>query len=214
MRIAQSKSALLSHLDDQLQFLRSSSVSYDNGFIGEAKRLALVIRILVHDTQSSVSLLTSLDVKDKFLYYDHHPAGIEPGTVFQTRLRIQVTPDGPQYLPHDKPPAHKHPFSDWWNNILIVNSPDVSYTRKQVVLSVANTDGGGHVDPKLDESYASLIDGTKAGWTYYKITGEKVPFLYGPQTTIVRDAASELELTLQENLEFIKKHNKTYKRHY
>jgi hypothetical protein len=38
----------VSHLREQLEFLRRSAEAYDDGAEGEAKRLATVIRVLVH----------------------------------------------------------------------------------------------------------------------------------------------------------------------
>ena len=62
---SQSNADLWDLLKDQLRFLRNSSSSYDNGFEGEAKRLAVTIRILVHDTKNSTSLLHQLVIKHK-----------------------------------------------------------------------------------------------------------------------------------------------------
>ncbi|PKM42871.1 MAG: hypothetical protein CVV03_09425 [Firmicutes bacterium HGW-Firmicutes-8] len=45
------------HLREQLEFLELSAESYDRGKDGEAKRLASTIRVLVHETRSSHSLL-------------------------------------------------------------------------------------------------------------------------------------------------------------
>jgi hypothetical protein len=61
-----SKSELHAHLQEQLQFLEASCNSFDAGFEGEAKRLAVTIRVLVHDTQQSKSLLGQLDLKGEF----------------------------------------------------------------------------------------------------------------------------------------------------
>lgn len=65
---------LLRHLCEQIQFLRSSAKSYDEGFEGEAKRLAVTIRLLVHDTKKSKSLLFQLNMKSALrMYSTAHP---------------------------------------------------------------------------------------------------------------------------------------------
>ena len=51
---------LLDHLKEQVAFMKQSATSYDKGFDDEAKRLAVVIRVLVHDTQNSTSPPPSL----------------------------------------------------------------------------------------------------------------------------------------------------------
>ena len=58
MKIRQTEEELKSHLKEQIQFLLKSAQSYDEGFTSEAKRLAVVIRVLLHDTKKSKSLLT------------------------------------------------------------------------------------------------------------------------------------------------------------
>lgn len=63
MKVMQSKSELLEHLNEQLEFLKASALSFDNGFLGEAKRLVVTIRVLLHDAQNSKSLLGLLKMK-------------------------------------------------------------------------------------------------------------------------------------------------------
>jgi hypothetical protein len=46
----QTQDELLAHLKEQITFMKESAISYDNGFESEGKRLAVVIRVLVHDT--------------------------------------------------------------------------------------------------------------------------------------------------------------------
>jgi len=48
---------LLKQLRRQLTFLRNSAASYDAGYSEEALRIGVVIRVLLHDTQYSTSLL-------------------------------------------------------------------------------------------------------------------------------------------------------------
>ena len=54
---------LLTHLQKQLGFIERSCASFDAGFYDEAIRIAVSIRILLHDTKSSTSLLTLLGAK-------------------------------------------------------------------------------------------------------------------------------------------------------
>jgi hypothetical protein len=61
---------------EQLSFLRSSAASYDVGEQPEAKRLALGIRILLHDTRHSTSLLTHLGIKERLPLVDTLPPSL------------------------------------------------------------------------------------------------------------------------------------------
>ena len=63
-RQPQSQAELAKHLREHLGFLRASADAYDAGFDGEAKRLAVSVRVLVHDTNNSKSLLGQLGQKN------------------------------------------------------------------------------------------------------------------------------------------------------
>ena len=51
---------LQAHLDEQLGFLERSAEAFDEGYDGEAKRLAVTMRVLLHKTAQSHSLLGQL----------------------------------------------------------------------------------------------------------------------------------------------------------
>ena len=62
-------------LEEQILFLKSSCESFDAGFEGEIKRLAVSVRVLVHDTGKSTSLMNLNNCKtigffDTALPYD------------------------------------------------------------------------------------------------------------------------------------------------
>ncbi len=53
------------HLQEQIKFLETSCIEFDKGNHSEAKRIALYIRIIVHDTSKSNSLMKLLNIKDE-----------------------------------------------------------------------------------------------------------------------------------------------------
>src|SRR5215213_9256029 len=61
---------LLSYLREQVRFLRSSAKAYDDGDEAEERRLATAIRVLVHDTGQSHSLLGQLGLKERLHWTD------------------------------------------------------------------------------------------------------------------------------------------------
>jgi len=69
-KIQQTKKELEEHLNEQLHFLEVSADSFDRGDDSEAKRMAVHIRTLLHDTSKSESLLKILGIKDKTVFYD------------------------------------------------------------------------------------------------------------------------------------------------
>src|SRR4051812_47474021 len=99
-----SKADLVEQLRIQVDFLERSSVAYDQGFEDEARRLATVVRILVHDTARSKSLLGQLGVKERLRYHDttaRPPAGaIVFGSSGLAMQRVTTGPGGEgRYVP-------------------------------------------------------------------------------------------------------------------
>ena len=61
---------LLASLAEAREFLSASSNSYDHGFEAEAKRIAVSLRMLLHDTSASHSVLEQLRVKRAIHWVD------------------------------------------------------------------------------------------------------------------------------------------------
>ena len=55
---------LIAALSEQTEFLRMSAAAFDEGQFAEAKRLAVAVRTLCHDTRRSHSLLGQLGILD------------------------------------------------------------------------------------------------------------------------------------------------------
>jgi len=159
-KINQTREDLLNHLEEQLSFLKSSTESFDKGFLGEAKRMAVVIRILLHDTKHSKSLLNQLDMKgNKFL--DTAVAYDPNNLIAQTLLlSIQLTNNGSQFIANldsiDKHQQKWIDFYEWWNKIVIADKYQQTLTRKELILSLSDQDGGAHIDPKINEKYGHI----------------------------------------------------------
>lgn len=68
------KAELLARLNEQLGFMDDSAQLFDDGKEAEYARLAVIVRVLVHDTKSSKSLLAQLGVKHSLKYLNTGPA--------------------------------------------------------------------------------------------------------------------------------------------
>jgi len=62
------KPRLMTYLHEHYDFLEQSCARFDAGHEHEAKRIALSVRVLVHDTKWSTSLLALLGIKDEIEY--------------------------------------------------------------------------------------------------------------------------------------------------
>jgi hypothetical protein len=166
--VSQSLAELEVHLRDHLDFLQSSADAFDGGKIGEAKRIAVSLRVLFHDTSRSSSLLGQLDLlSGKFL---STAAPYRPGNMTSHigLAMMTMTEAGADYFaPLDDVPWKRWlSFGDWWNEIIFVDRERAEMSRKNLVLAVANQDGGAHVDPTLSETYARLSRHNSLGWVF------------------------------------------------
>jgi hypothetical protein len=191
------KTELQAHLTEQIGFLEASAAAFDSGFDGEAKRLALTLRVLLHDTTQSHSLLGQLDLKnrqfvDTALKLDPANRLSHGGLVFAAigapRTRYVAMLD-------DVPTRRLLPFSDWWNAPVFVDQARNVLTREKLVLTAANQDGGGHVDPALDETYYKLSRENALGFVAVE-NGVARP-MEGPEKAAIRQIAHEVLKTIR-----------------
>jgi len=203
MKVKQTKEELKDQLDQQLQFLKNSFTLYDNGSFVEAKRIASTVRLLIHQTEKSSSLI-SLITEDSLVFedisFDYNEANRTTfnGCVMQT---ISIT--GATFMPYlnNGPSAIYNktlPFDDWWNKIVIRDNKQNFFTRKDLILNMANTDGGAHVDPKINERYYHLTRTNSSNWEYF-IDNNPENFKNQPYLATIRHIGFEVESTIKKN---------------
>lgn len=159
---------LMSQLQEQINFLVSSSKSFDKGNEAEAKRLATHLRILLHDTNYSSSLLGQLKKKDKIQFYDTAHK-YDPNNLFTSCCLCSLAMgESGLYVPRNLGNTSKCPkkiFNDWWNKQVVVSDKHKEkFYRSDLVRYVADQDGGCHVDPGLDKKYNDLSRLNSLGW--------------------------------------------------
>ena len=69
---------LVQDLALQMEFLRRSCWSYDDGFEGEACRLAVALRVLLHNTDRSAALLTQAGLLTETTLFADSSQPIDP----------------------------------------------------------------------------------------------------------------------------------------
>ena len=191
-------------MHEHMGFLQASSASFDNGFTGEAKRLALTIRVLLHDTDKSKSLLGMLGYKTCMGFLDT-AHNVNPKNLMSHHGLVGLkigNGEGSYYVHLDEPtpgsPNKYVFFPNWWNKIVIVDSQRAQFSRRQLILALANKDGGGHVDAELDEKYASLSRQNSVGWIFSNGLSETP--LEGIELFSVRQIAFEVSISISRQL--------------
>ncbi len=169
-KVQQTQKELEKHLNEQLHFLEVSADRFDQGDDSEAKRMVVHIRTLLHDTSKSESLLNILGIKEKILFFDSSSNKLAIGPYTGLVLK-SVGPKGGRYVAplDDLPPTQvfqKVSFSDFWESDIFVDNKGNRFSRKKLVLAIANKDGGAHIDPELDQEYAELTKQNSLGWIY------------------------------------------------
>ncbi|UOD80369.1 hypothetical protein [Paenarthrobacter ureafaciens] len=177
------------HLDlltEQVGFLRRSASAFDDGEASEAKRLATTLRVLLHDTPKSASLLSQMQVKASMQFLDSagelHPENLATEwPLVMYRMTTTETGMTAEYWPHlgggppvrraspeqqvsallrgkkiPRAPGFHLSFDDWWEQQVVDDKQGGIFTRKQLVMALANQDGGAHVDPQIEERYHAL----------------------------------------------------------
>lgn len=150
---------LRQHLAEQIQFLKRSCEVYDSGDHTESKRIAVHLRVLLHDTKNSKSLLGQLGLKTKqFLdTATEPPKNVNAITSYTGLIGTRIGAGEPSYVPNlDSANNRLIPFDQWWAAPIIIDEKQREISRGRLILYVCDKDGGAHVDPEMDDVYADL----------------------------------------------------------
>jgi hypothetical protein len=199
------------HLEEQLSFIEQSAENFDNGTESEIKRLAVSIRIIVHDTRNSTSLLSSLNKKninflDTSIPYDDTNIISHSGLI---RLKLPEGKNLSKPVPlFDKGKNNNMvPFDTWWNGIVLVDREKNKFTRRDIVLTLANKEGGAHIDEEIDDSYFNLRKNNAL--EMFDVTPEGKTFSSADQVPAsMRQIAHEILKTLKKDYTYHNKHIK------
>lgn len=201
-RKRQSNPELEQRLREQLGFIAASSKSYDDGTDGEARRIAVSLRLLCHQTTKSHALLSQLGLLSRVKFLATGMRIDKRNLMPQAPLTMMsVGSGGASYRPMlDERIARPRwiPFDKWWRLKIIRDGKSVEFSRKELVLEIENRDGGAHVDPSLDEAYHRLSRENSMGWLFLRegASPQSSPFEAGPELATVRQIGHEFYLSL------------------
>ena len=157
----------------QLGHLRRSAAAYDTGIYEEAERLSACVYILCSDGGKSRPLLGQAGLRRKLRLFDTSHGSV-PGLPL-AKIVVESDNQGRYEARYDwnNGSYPEVTFNDWWNqNIYFSNKDEYRITRRQLVKEMRNTDGGGHVDVKLDSIHYERLH----AWTpkSFQIIGGKL----------------------------------------
>lgn len=208
----QSKAELLTHVQEQLQFIDSSCTQYDAGAKREAKRLAVHVRVLLHDAKpggKSKSLLTHLGWKERIPFIDGVPEEIlsligrgGEGAMFTGLASIRIQHGMADYVPVFEAfglGSRMQKFGRWWNDPRMIDPQGNAVSRQNVMHWLAHKDGGAHVDD-LEAPYRNLSRNGSMGVTFALPEG-KTSSTESPIPAAMRQIAEEVRVSIRLKLE-------------
>jgi hypothetical protein len=155
---------LSSRFEEHTNLMTALCDCFDSGNEVVAISIATAIRVLVHDTNYSTSLLTHLGRKNgQYLstnYRDPREA-VHLGLVRRINVGVNDGKGGEakywplcdeRYFPTPRVHFTFVQFDDWWGERVFENQ-ESSLTRKELVLAIVNKDGGAHFDTEVEERY-------------------------------------------------------------
>lgn len=193
--------------EEQLELLQTSVEAFDKGKFPEAKRIATSLRIFVHDTGASTSLLKQLNKKNGLFLDTAMPLKESEGVIIpQSTLTYRALGGNEDSLRHQPlldtsfSQPREADFDAWWNGVVFVDQFQKKFSRADLVLKLANEDGGAHVDPGISADYHRLTRENSLGHMVTDKSGQWT-IVDGPAQAAVRQIAHEFLKTFDVSYE-------------
>ncbi len=184
----------------QFDAINISAKAFDEGFKGEAVRIANSVFILLgQKMRNHTSILEHLGHREALRLPStvHLPDSSTPlfharaTKVAETEWTLELIPIG---IEKDPRPLS---LNDWWNEVFLKDDQGRFLTRETLIRSVRDQDGGAHLDEELsDANYKAVIAGEFGGFHYKRAedaAGQAVPFAI---ETTVRQIGNEVLFAL------------------
>lgn len=203
-KITRSPSDTRDQLRKQYKFLCRSTQAAINGDLDEIDRIALALRILFHTKGRSKSLLSQLMPEIQMLdTCSNIPLPPDSGEIIKQGYKpIQCFRGGMVCMTFGPNVWTLTPSStpawisaeDWWNRILFIDG-NIEFSRKKLILCVADTDGGAHIDKELEQCYFALTRLGSVGIQFFIDGAQHFP--NGPEKVILPHIGLEVVSSLK-----------------
>jgi len=219
----QTRAELATLLDDLVNRIKSAGERFDQGKPLEARELAGHIRVLFHHRGESHALITRLGLRDRLSWVD--TAGVPNPTTPSSAACLTLMKIGTgsqcrgEYVPKLGlyPPApirtrhgghidrgSRIPLDHWWTNPVVRDADGIEYSRKQLVLAVANGQGAAQDDPETAAAYDALVESRSLGWVVAGETASAAGELErNPVMASVRQIGYEVVQSIREQRDVI-----------
>jgi len=169
------KRYLRERLEEQRHLVNKSIVEFASGDLAEAVRLAVSMRVLVHETGSQKPLLgqltpnyLELEILDrKEQKGEDPPPGTQRVVVMSVPISVQISDKGVFFNSGlDREAYVPSILGKWWTRPCLILPGLGGFSRKEIVLGLADKEGGAHVDVNISQRYRQLIESKQLqiGW--------------------------------------------------
>jgi hypothetical protein len=212
-RVTRSESQLIKSLEQQFELLSGACGRYDGGDPLETLNIATRLRVILEGPTSLlvqlrlVNELPFMDTSTHRLDPDRHPCIANLGVKIEAGVGGRWLPLGDGW-PDGQPRPPDALFATWWKEPILPKStedgfePTPSFSRRQLVLAVANQDGGTHVLPRDADYDALTTDSFAHEVGFHSPTGEVnfYPMETNASEACIRQIGHEVLRTLERNL--------------
>ncbi len=158
-------------LREQYRFLTKSVAEFYSGDTSEAVRIAAIVRVLLNETGNSKPLLKQLrpNYLDLPILEKNPLPPAEPNKVIVLNIPISYEFDSKGIRPKLNLASTSYQLvrlGAWWANPCLVIPGGMAFARKDLVLTLANKEGGAHVDSSLPKEYLALIESRPVHFVY------------------------------------------------
>jgi hypothetical protein len=181
-------------LAKQFAFIETSCREYDSGNLDEAFRIATALRVIFHQTGSSISLLQHLGATTIDMLSTWGSIALDKTPIpALTNIELDLNPPSFKCVPKLTTTGRFVARDYWWQGEPILVRGTKKIKRKSFVLWGANKDGGAHVDASLPADYQEILDGV--GWSMqqnFNLTVERTLNLENGAVATLRQMACEV----------------------
>lgn len=211
--MSRSNDEFVEYFIDQMNFLKKSCGAFDQGEANEAARISVALRNLLKDKYRTVSALTHLGVKESIKYLDTSCkesgmccfklnnvcnstfliSNIRMGLVYKEVHDVETYSFTPLF---EQPNWQQYvDFSDWYSQIIYSDpGSSITLTREDLIMSIAEQDGGCHFDKEPDNKYLQFKQKDSLG---LNVNGQVVVFKNNPAFVSLRQIAYEITKSVE-----------------
>jgi hypothetical protein len=174
-------------LREQSELLQVQAQTYDEGKHIIALSGATTLRVLLHQTANSHTLLQQMDLLTSLRFTDTAAHILEknllsiPGLV---HMKIEVGKGASFEAPLSNlpPPRLRQsplPLEPWWSTPILNGPTGATWSRKDLVLYETNKEGGAHIDPNISDAELRQVEEDAFGLRFTD-GNDTTKFLNGP----------------------------------